>query len=354
MWHTTHRLLSAWAAWPLIVLLIVSAAAAQQRAAPQAGGAPLPSQRGNWPAATQPGAAPVGQLPPDQPAAQPPVQGPPLQQQPPQPPPGFNLDQIRAAQLDLVLDAWQAQSANVTTFRCPFERREYNRAFGPHPNIPLFVNEGEVSFEKPDKGSFQITLIKKWTWQDPPAQPGQAPPAERKGNYQPDPTAVGEHWVCDGRNIYEYRHDQKHLVVRPIPPQLQGKAIVDGPLPFLFGAEKNKVKLRYWLRLDEAHMQQNPKEVRIVVLPKFQADAANYSQVDVVLDKDKMLPTAMMVQLPNRDYNIYIFDLTKAKINSKWEQIKSLFAPPELPRGWKRVEEPAPIEQAVVPQGQRR
>ena len=49
--------------------------------------------------------------------------------------------------------------------------------------------------------------------------------------------AIGEHWVCDGQNVYEYRHDQKQLVVRPIPPAMQGKAIVDGPLPFLFGAE---------------------------------------------------------------------------------------------------------------------
>ena len=69
--------------------------------------------------------------------------------------------------------------------------------------------------------------------------------------------AIGEHWVCDGENVYEYRHDQKQLVVRPIPPAMQGQAIVDGPLPFLFGAEADKLKARYWMR---AEQPQNPND----------------------------------------------------------------------------------------------
>ena len=51
--------------------------------------------------------------------------------------------------------------------------------------------------------------------------------------------------------MFEYRHDQKQLVERPIPPQLQGQAIVDGPLPFLFGAEAAKLKARYWMRIEQ-------------------------------------------------------------------------------------------------------
>ena len=34
-----------------------------------------------------------------------------------------------------------------------------------------------------------------------------------------------------------------------MPPELQGKAIVDGPLPFLFGADAQKLKQRYYLRI---------------------------------------------------------------------------------------------------------
>ena len=52
--------------------------------------------------------------------------------------------------------------------------------------------------------------------------------------------------------VYQYRPDLKQLVEHPIPPQLQGQAIVDGPLPFLFGADAAKLKQRYWMKLDQA------------------------------------------------------------------------------------------------------
>ena len=73
---------------------------------------------------------------------------------------------------------------------------------------------------------------------------GQAPPAQAQGNWVKQENAIGEHWVCDGTSIYEYRTEQKQLVERPIPKEMQGKAIVDGPLPFLFGAEAAKLKQR--------------------------------------------------------------------------------------------------------------
>jgi TIGR03009 family protein len=262
-------------------------------------------------------------------------------------PAGFQLNVLEQTRLDAVLAKWQAESAKVSTFRCPFERWEYNAAFGPAPNVPLFKNQGELSFEKPDKGSFQITKVLKW--KETPAAPGQPPPRERTGDWVADPNAVGEHWVCDGKNVYEYRHDQKQLVVRPIPPQLQGKAIVDGPLPFLFGADAAKLKARYWLRLDEAYNQANPNQILIDALPRFQADAANYRQVQVILNQATLLPEAMQVHLPNHDRNVYMFDLQKAKVNGLWQQIKNLFAPPELLPGWQRVVEEMPVQQAAQP-----
>jgi hypothetical protein len=134
-----------------------------------------------------------------QPLPQLPAQQAPAAQLPPPPPPGFELNQLQQANLDVVLNAWQAQSAKVNTFSGTFERLEYNPAFGPAPNIPLFWNTGELSFQKPDKGSFRITQVKKW--QQPAAAPGQQQPP---GNHVVDPNAVGEHWVCDGENIYVY------------------------------------------------------------------------------------------------------------------------------------------------------
>ena len=218
-----------------IVCLLLGSPAAGQSPPQQAG----PQQP---PVAAQ-------QLPAAGPPQQPAVAGQPLPAQPPQ---GFQLNALEQAFLDQVLDTWQAESGKVNTFKCAFERWEYNAAFGPGKEIPLNNDRGELSFQKPDKGSFQITEINTWKAAPaaPPAAPGQ-PPAPVQGDWEKQENAIGEHWVCDGKSVFEYRHDQKQLVERPIPPQLQGQAIVDGPLPFLFGAEAAKLKDRYWLRVEQ-------------------------------------------------------------------------------------------------------
>ncbi len=260
--------------------------------------------------------------------------------QPPAAPQGFELNAMQQAYLDQVLSSWQIESGKVSIFQCPFERWEYNGAFGPGNDIPLNKNKGELSYHKPDKGSFQITEVN--TWQAEPVPAGGAPPAQAKGNWVKQPNAIGEHWVCDGENVYEYRHDQKQLVVRSIPPAMRGQAIVDGPLPFLFGAEAAKLKARYWMR---AEQNQDPNEIMIVTRPRGAADAADYRQVDLILDRGRMMPKAMQVHLPNGDRHVYMFDITQATVNGHLQRIMALFQVPRTPWGWKRVVEEAPPQQ---------
>ncbi len=283
---------------------------------------------------------------PQQPAAAPPQQQAvaPQQQAPPQAPPGFQLNQLEEAFLDQVLSAWELQSGKISTFRCSFERWEYNPTFGPGLNIPLNKDKGELSFQKPDKGSFQITEIKRW--QTAPAPPGQQPPQPAKGDWAAQKDAIGEHWVCDGKSVFEYRHDQKQLVERPIPAELQGQAIVDGPLPFLFGADAKKLKARYWLRVEQ---QPDANQIWLVALPRFQAQAADFRAVRVILDRQKMLPVAMQVQLPDNSRHEYMFDVPNATINSRFEKLQQFFERPRTPLGWKRVVEQPPVQQAAQP-----
>ncbi len=262
-----------------------------------------------------------------------------------QAPPGFELNQLQQAQLNQVLQTWQVESGKVNTFKCSFQRWEYDVAFGPGQNVPLNKNKGELSFGKPDKGSFQITEVN--TWQANPVPPGQKPLPQAQGNWIPQPNAVGEHWVCDGKSIFEYRHDQKQLVERPIPPQLQGKAIADGPLPFLFGADAEKLKARYWLRVDPSSDQ---NQIWLVALPKYQAQAADFKAVQVILDRQRLLPTHMQVHLPNGSRHMYVFDIANASVNSPLARLQSLFQLPPLPGGgWKRIVEQMPVEQAAHP-----
>lgn len=288
---------------------------------------------------------PPAAAPQQQPAAAPQPQGvAPQQPAPPQAPPGFQLNPLEQAFLDQVLSAWEAQSAKVNTCRCTFERWEYNAAFGPGPNIPLNKDRGELSFRKPDKGSFQITEIKRW--QTEPAPAGQQPPQPAKGDWLPQKDAIGEHWVCDGKSVFEYRHDQKQLVERPIPPEMQGQAIVDGPLPFLFGAQASKLKEKYWLRVQQ---QDNPNQIWLQALPRYRAQAADFRAVQVILDRQQMMPVAMQVYLPDGSRHDYMFDVANAKINGPFEAIQQFFERPRTPLGWKRVVEQPPVQQAAQP-----
>jgi TIGR03009 family protein len=259
-------------------------------------------------------------------------------------PPQFQLNAIEQAYLDQMLAKWETESGKIQTFSCPFDRWEYNPTFGPGADIPLNKDKGDLSYQKPDKGSFEITEINKW--QAKPIPPGQAPPAQAQGDWAKQPDAIGEHWVCDGTSIYEYRSEQKQLVERPIPKELQGKSIVDGPLPFLFGAEAAKLKQRYWMRIEQ---QQNNSEIWLQSMPKFQADAANYRQVNVILDRQQFLPKAMEVVLPDGSRHVYIFDLAKVSVNGPLDRLKSLFERPMTPLLWKRVVEEAPAQQPGTP-----
>ena len=244
----------------------------------------------------------------------------------------FQLNAIEQGFLDQVLSSWQTESAKVTIFQCPFERWEYNQAFGPGKDIPLNKNKGDLGYKKPDQGSFQITEIRVWD------------PSTKDWVVKKD--AIGEHWVCDGESVYEYRHDQKKLIVRPIPPAMRGQAIVDGPLPFLFGADAKKLNARYWLRAED---QPGNHDILIQALPKLPADAADYRQVDVMLDRAKMMPKAMQVHMPNGDRHVYMFDVDKAAVNGLSQKIMALFQAPRTPWGWQKVVEELPIDPPAGP-----
>lgn len=225
-------------------------------------------------------------------------------------------------------------------------------AFGPVINgqaAPLNKDKGELTYSKPDKGSFQITEISTYKQVPPPTN---QPNAAAQGSWVVQTDAIGEHWVCDGKSVYEYRNDQKQVIERPIPPELQGQAIVDGPLPFLFGADANKLKQRYWMKVDNGN--KDTSKIFLTALPKFQAQAANFSQVDLILDRQLNLPQAMRVTMPNQDRHVYMFDLSTAKTNAVFDRLQqALFQKPSIPIGYKHVLEQTPVAQNDQPAQQK-
>jgi len=255
--------------------------------------------------------------------------------------PPFQLGAVEQQRVDQILQMWENESAKIKTFDCQFERWEYDAVFGPGNDIPSIKSTGQLTYSKPDKGSFKINELWRYK-QESPQQPGDWVLQEHE---------VGEHWVCDGKAIHQYDHKKKQLVVQPLSLEMRGAAIVDGPLPFLFGAEAEKLKRRYWIRSTAS----NATSIYLEAYPRRQVDAASYNRVDVMLDRKKMMPTAIQVHMPNgQSRAVYMFK--NPTVNGKLNALfGSIFNAPRTPRGWTRVVEELPSgppqgPQATAPQ----
>jgi TIGR03009 family protein len=236
----------------------------------------------------------------------------------------FQLSVEEESHLDIVLRAWHQKSSEIKTFRSKFTVYEYGGVFGNGAEVPTFIRAGEIRYVQPDKGLFQISHTfdpeaKKWAT-----------------------AADGEHWICDGKAIYEFRHAAKELLERRLPPELQGKAISDGPLPFVFGVDPQKMKQRYWMKVvtppdDKTH-------IWLEAHPKLRQDAANFQLVEIILtNDDKMLPVGLQLYDPNgKDRKAYSFiDPGANRLTDRASDFVNVFVAPQTPLGWKRIiEEP--------------
>ena len=243
--------------------------------------------------------------------------------------------------VDEVLFAWEKTSEEIVTFKCNFNRWEHDPAFGPaDPKTPYTYGEGIIQYAKPDKGMFKVESLLKYS---APKVAGGKPVWL---------TQIGEQWVCDGRSIFEFDTRKKIVVQRILPTEMQGKAIADGPLPFLFGAKVSTLKARYWIQpLDPPKDRKG--EYWLEAVPRFSADAANFQRVSIILDEKDFLPKALDVYAPNynsktnRAHTAYAFEQreTTAKADNalldpeKLKFWKKQFYEPKVPSGWKKVVE---------------
>lgn len=262
------------------------------------------------------GAAVVTAQPPGGPPSPGPAQ--PAAVQPPQ------LSPQQAAALDQLLAAWETRNASVRTWSCTFHKWEYN-AWSPAgaggDRLAFAESTGELKYAAPDKGLFRVKQSKQWN------------PETRR--YELRGGEAGEHWVCNGESIYEFRHTERQLRETKLPPEMRGKAISDGPLPFVFGAKADTLKRRYWMRLI------TPPDVRdqiwLEALPRYQVDAANFSKVELILQARDLMPFAIQIHKPGgQDRDVYQFDPNTNLIDRGLDLIRD-FARPVTPLGYTYV-----------------
>jgi TIGR03009 family protein len=268
---------------------------------------------------------------------------PPPQAVPPQPPaprqPPALAPQEQAA-LDQLLAAWEARSAAVKTWACTFHKWEYN-AWSPADDkgerLAFAESTGELKYGAPDKGLFHVKQSKQWN------------PQTRR--YEVRGGEAGEHWVCNGESIFEFRHADRQLRETKLPPEMRGKAISDGPLPFVFGAKADTLKKRYWMRIITPPGV--PDQIWLEALPRFQADAANFSKVELILQARDLMPFAIQIYKPGgQDRDVYQFDPRTSLIDKGLDLFRD-FAKPTTPLGYKYVLEDVQSAPPPPPAGPR-
>ena len=74
---------------------------------------------------------------------------------------------------------------------------------------------------------------------------------------------------------------------------MQGKAISDGPLPFVFGAKADTLRKRYFMRIITPPGVTD--QIWLESLPRYQADAANFSKVELILQARDLMPFAIQI-----------------------------------------------------------
>jgi TIGR03009 family protein len=266
------------------------------------------------------------------------------------------------AWVDEVLVAWEKTSEEIVTFKCNFKRWEYDPAFGPaDPKTAYTYGKGIIQYAKPDKGMFKVESLVKYG-------------APKVVGGQPDwLDQIGEQWVCDGRSIFEFSIREKRLYQRILPKEMQGQAIADGPLPFLFGAKVTTIKARYWIQPAPNVPEGHEGEYWLEAVPRFARDAANFQKVSIILDEKDFLPKALDVYAPNFNaknnpaHTEYAFEKRETTLKSDprppkvvqaiIDTIKGQFYEPKVPGGWKKVVEdmnqlpqgPAPVQGPAPP-----
>ncbi len=268
----------------------------------------------------------------------------------PQQPEWFPLDPKVQEWVDNVLRYWEERSNKVKTLECKFQKWEYDpgaipnqfqqlKALGKLNELPFSkYARGVIKYAGPDKGLFKVEELMTI------AVGEKNPDGTQKFN--PQPKENGEHWVTDGKRVFAFDASQKTLTESQLPPEMQGKSLADGPLPFMFGARAETIRARYWIRPLKA---EQAGEYCLEAVPKGRQDAANFKMVQIVLDEKQYLPTRMQIfegdwSPVNPHRTAYRFDdrnENDAKVAQTLLDPLNLFTRQffqvETPHGWKRL-----------------
>lgn len=242
----------------------------------------------------------------------------------------FLLSNAEQAEMDQLLAAWEQQSSGTKTLEAKFRRWHFDPLAAP-PGVHATWAEGTIKYGAPDMGLFYVAALKFFSGI-----------VEGKPTYKSVDGQFGEHWVCNGKELMEFDRSKKECRIQQLPPEMQGKEILESPLPFVFNLNSARIKERYWVRRIDA-----PAGVFVIEAhPKRQSDRAQYRFVRVVINDKTFLPQALILYSPNFDpttaeaYDHYEFmDVERNTLKHKVAGWGSGFIDQRPPSDWKVIRE---------------
>jgi len=200
-----------------------------------------------------------------------------------------------------LLETWEKQSGAVTRSRGEFSRIEYDKIM-----LTAKYAHGKYWYEGPDKGRMDFSPNEDVTGK-------QVKKRELTFTCTADQAKT---WICNGTDILDIDIAKKEYHRIEIPPQFQGKNIADGPLPFLFGMNAQKMQQRYILDLGSLH---DPKRIiHIIAYPKLPSEQREYRVAEVLLDPTTYLPQAVqLMDTTGNKETVYVFS-KHDKVSGPW------------------------------------
>jgi TIGR03009 family protein len=236
----------------------------------------------------------------------------------PVPQPPFVLTPQEAAALDGVLNDWEKRNKEVKVLEANLVRWKYDSVFATASTQPK-PEKGSLKYAAPDKGMYTLE--------------GDRP----------------EQWLCDGNSIFEFQYprpDNKgqmqpgRVVEHILPPEAKGRAIADGPLPFVFGNEALKLKQRFFMRIITPADAKG--EIWLEAYPRLQQQASQFKKVDVILKTDGFLPYAIKIHDTNgKDSTVY--QLEEVVVNRRRGWLEKDWTVVYIPFRWVKV-----VDQSAV------
>ena len=147
-----------------------------------------------------------------------------------------------------------------------------------------------------------------------------------------DRPSIIERYISTGTYLYEYNQPAKEIRVHTLTPPKQGQVADDNFLSFLFGMRAEEAKRRYDISL----FKEDVNYVYFKILPRSEADKADFKLAYLVLIKTTFLPRMLVFDEPNGNrvtWNIPV-------INNGAALDRREFAQPAVPQGWRIVRAP--------------